>query len=301
VTPAGELGAGELGRVGLWAGGADALPAAALQQLGRAVEAAGLPTVWVAEGLGRDSLLTSAILLSATERLHVGTAVSVTWSRAPVMMVGGQQALSEWFPGRFTLGIGVSHGPMNAMRGLDYASPYRHLTEYLDGMDAVTYASVAAPATRTLLGAQGPKMLALAAERLDGVLPYLTTPEHTAQARTILGPDAVLAPEQGIVFATDPAEARAVARANLAIYVEQLPNYRNSWLRLGFDASDLDDGGSDRLIDALVAWGGDDAAAARIRAHLDAGADHVVVQVLSADRGLSADAIGRVAAIAASL
>lgn len=299
-------GHGPLPPIGLWAGGADGLPAAELGRLGRDVEEAGIGAVWVAEGIGRDSLMTAALLLSGTERLHVGTAVTITWSRAPVMMVAGQQSLSEWFPGRFTLGIGVSHGPMNAMRGLPYHTPYEHLGAYLDGMDAVTYGSVPAPSTRTLLGAQGPRMLALAADRLDGALPYLTTPEHTAAARGILGPDAVLAPEQGIVLATDPTEARAVARTNLAIYVDSLPNYRNSWLRQGFSESDLVDHGSDRLVDALVAWGDDDALAARIRAHLDAGADHVVVQVLApggpGDRsGLSPESIRRVAGLAESL
>jgi len=295
-----------LPRVGLWVGGADGLPAADLQRLGREVEAAGIEAVWVPEGIGRDSLLTSAILLSATERLHVGTAVTITWSRAPVMMVAGHQSLSEWFPGRFTLGIGVSHAPMNAMRGLEYTSPYRHLVDYLDRMDAARYGSVPAPSTRTLLGAQGPRMLSVAAKRLDGALPYLTTPDHTARAREILGADAVLAPEQGIVFATDPAEARAVARRNLAIYIDNFPNYRNSWFRQGFTESDLADGGSDRLVDALVAWGDDTAIARRARDHLDAGADHVVVQVLApggpGDRSaLSPDALQRVVDLATTI
>ena len=290
-----------LGRYGLWAGGADALPATELEAFGRAIEAAGIPAVWVAEGIGRDSLITSAILLSATDELRVGTAVTITWSRAPIMMVAGQQSLSEWFPDRFTLGLGVSHELMNQMRNLEYATPYQHLREYLPAMDAVNYGSVPAPSTRTLLGAQGPRMLALAAEHLDGALPYLGTPEHTAQVREILGPDAILAPEQGIVLSTDAEEARAIARASLSIYINNLPNYYKNWFRLGFDESDLADNGSDRLIDALVAWGDEAAAMTRIRAHLDAGADHVVIQVLSADHRPTLEAIQRVADIGAAL
>lgn len=293
--------ASSLGRFGLWAGGADGLPAADLEALGQAVEAAGIPAVWVAEGIGRDSLLTSAILLSATNELRVGTAVTITWSRSPIMMVAGQQSLSEWFPDRFTLGLGVSHALMNQMRNLEYATPYQHLSEYLADMDKVNYGSVPAPSTRTLLGAQGPRMLALAAEHLDGALPYLGTPEHTAQVRAILGPDAIVAPEQGIVLSTDAEEARSIARASLSIYIDNFPNYYKNWFRLGFDESDLADHGSDRLIDALVAWGDEEAAITRIRAHLEAGADHVVIQVLSPDHRLTPEAIQRVADIGAAL
>lgn len=289
-----------LGRIGLWASGADAMTADELQATARAVAAAGISALWIPEGLGRDSLLAAAIALSATETLHVGTDITVTWSREPVLMVAGQQSLSEWFPGRFTLGLGVSHGPMNAMRNLPYHSPLAHLREYLDALDATSYGSVAAPSTRTLLGAQGPKMLAVAGERLDGALPYLVTPDHTAAARDLLGPGAVLAPEQGIVLTDNADDARAAARANLSVYLG-LPNYTNNWKRLGFSDDDLTDGGSDRLVDALVAWG-TEGARDRIRTHLDAGADHVVVQVLSPDWArLDAETIERAAALAIDL
>lgn len=293
-------GHGELGRIGLWASGADAMTAAELGETARSVEAAGITTLWLPEGIGRDSLLAAAIALSATTTLHVGTDIAVTWSREPVLMVAGQQSLSEWFPGRFTLGIGVSHGPMNAMRNLPYHAPLAHLHTYLDALEAVAYGSVPAPSTRTLLGAQGPKMLAVASERLDGALPYLVTPEHTATARSILGAEAVLAPEQGIVLTDDRDEALGAARANLAVYLD-LPNYTNNWKRLGYTDDDLAGGGSERLIDGLIASGGDPARD-RIDAHLDAGADHVVVQVLTADWArLTPDTIAQVAALTADL
>jgi probable F420-dependent oxidoreductase len=135
-----------------------------------------------------------------------------------------------------------------------------------------------------VIAALGPKMLALAAERCDGAHPYLTTPEHTAQARELMGPDRILAPDQKVVIETDPAEARRVARMHLAGYLAQ-PNYQNSFLRQGFTRDDIDNGGSDRLIDAIVAWGTLDDVVARVRAHRAAGASHVAVQLLPRDMG----------------
>jgi probable F420-dependent oxidoreductase len=197
-------------------------------------------------------------------------------------MNAGWQTLSEAFPSRFLLGLGVSHQPMvEGMHGGTYGPPLATMREYLDRMDAALY--LAAPPTEPperVLAALGPKMLELARERTRGAHPYLVTPEHTATARKILGPDGLLAPEQKVVLETDPARARAIAREALAIYIPQIPNYVNNLRRLGFTEDDLGDPPSDRLVDALVAWGTVDDIAARVQAHHDAGADHVAVQVL---------------------
>lgn len=168
-------------------------------------------------------------------------------------------------------------------RGHVYSRPLAAMRDHLDGMAATRYVAPAPdePAP-LLLAALAPGMMQLAAERTDGAHPYLVTPAHTAEARVTLGPGKILAPEQGVVLLEDPEAARRVAREHLAIYLP-LENYTRCWQRLGFGDADLADGGSDRLVDGLVAWGGEDVIAARVRAHLDAGASHVPVQVIGAD------------------
>src|SRR5262245_10124583 len=191
------------------------------------------------------------------------------------------RTIEEAFPGRFLLGIGVSHKPaVEGMRKTTYAPPIATMRQYLDDMDGALYFA-AQPTTppRRVLAALGPKMLALAAERADGAHPYHATPEHTAAARAILGPGKILAVEQSVVLSTDAEEARRAARAALAIYIG-LTNYVNNWRRLGFDDEDFAGGGSDRLVDAVFAWGDEETVKARVTAHLDAGADHVCIQAL---------------------
>ena len=196
-------------------------------------------------------------------------------------MAPGQLTLSEAFPGRFLLGLGVSHQPMvDFVRGHHYDKPLTKMREYLEAMDRAIYmAPRPDEEPRRVLAALGPKMLELAAAKALGAHPYFVPVEHTAFAREVLGEGPMLCPEQAVVLSTDPDEARAAARQHMATYLT-LPNYTNNLRRFGWGDDDLADGGSDALVDAIVAWGDEDAIVARVRAHLDAGADHVCVQVL---------------------
>ena len=199
----------------------------------------------------------------------------------------GQKTLSEAFPDRFLLGLGVSHAPtVEGLRKRPYTKVLTMMREYLDGMDAALYFAPAPGATHRVLAALRPGMLALARDRADGAHPYLQVAAHTAAARAAIGPGKLLAPEQSAVVTSDAAEARALGRAHLRIYLG-LPNYNGMWKEHGFTDDDLADGGSDRLVDALVAWGPADTVVARLEEHRTAGADHVAVQVL----GASTDAV----------
>lgn len=274
----------DLGRVGVWYGGIDALPSAQARQAARDIEEMGYGALWVAEAVGRDPFVSSAVLLSATTRLPLATGIANVYARDPMTMAAGQKTLAEAFPNRFLLGLGVSHGHLVAgVRKHDYSRPYSHMVEYLDRMDSALYMAVG-PTNDPgrLLAALGPKMLELSATRANGAHPYFTTPDHTKISREVMGKDALLAPEQMVVLETDPTEARRIARAGMKIYLG-LPNYFNNLRRLGFDESDWSDGGSDRLVDAIVAWGDEAAIAARVAAHHAAGADHVCIQVLQDD------------------
>jgi len=275
----------DLGRVGIWTFALDLQPSARAGELAAEIEELGYGAIWVPDAVGRDPLVHAALLLSHTGSIAVGTGIAQIWGRDPMSMNAGWKTVSEAFPGRFVLGLGVSHQPMvEGLRGQSYARPLTAMRAYLDGMDGAMYAA-AEPAEppRRVLAALGPKMLGLAAERTDGAHPYNVPPEHTARAREILGPDKLLAPEQAVLLETDPEEARSIGRAHVAIY-RDLPNYMNNLRRFGITDDDLADGGSDRLVDMLVAWGDADAIRARVRAHLDAGADHVAVQVLKPHR-----------------
>jgi len=205
--------------------------------------------------------------------------------RVPKLRVAGaHKTLTEAYPNRFLLGLGVSHAPLvQGVRGHSYQKPLSHMRSYLDAMDSAPYV---APAPSTppvrVIGALAPKMLKLAAERAAGAHPYFVPPEHTASARSILGKGPILAPEQAVVFETDPSKAREIARTHMATCIG-LPNYVHNMNRLGFTDADIANGGSDRLVDAIVAWGNMDAVVKRVRAHHNAGADHVCVQVLTAD------------------
>jgi probable F420-dependent oxidoreductase len=271
----------DIGRVGIWYGGIDALTTPEACAAARALEELGYGALWVAEAVGRDPFVASAILLNATERLPLATGIANIYARDPMTMVAGQKTLAEAFPNRFLLGMGVSHAHLVAhLRKHDYSKPYSYMVDYLARMDEARFmARGPAEEPGRVLAALGPKMLELAATKANGAHPYFTTPDHTGQAREIMGPDALLAPEQMVVLETDPAEARRIARMGMAVYL-RAPNYTNNLKRLGFDDSDLADGGSDRLVDAVVAWGDEQAIAGRVAAHHDAGADHVCVQVL---------------------
>lgn len=270
-----------LGRVGVWAGRLRVLPASEAIDAVLRFEAAGYDAVWISEGLGKEILSHATLLLAATERVTIATGVANIWARDAVSMRNGVRTITDAFPGRFVAGLGVSHGPMVEARGHDYSRPLASMTAYLDAMVGAPYDG---PPTRdeapVVIGALGPGMLALARDRTQGGHTYAVPVEHTRRARAILGADRLLAPEQGAVLDRDLASARATARSGVRLHL-RLPNYRNNLRRLGWEPRDLDGGGSDALIDALVATGGPDAIAERVRDHFVAGADHVAVQLFS--------------------
>ena len=271
----------DIGRVGIWTGVLDTVPSAEAQRLAGQLEALGFPTLWIPETVGRDPFVTATLLLSATTRLNVATGIANIYARDAMTMANTQRSLEEAFPGRFLLGLGVSHAHLvDRIRHHDYSKPYSYMVNYLDEMDAAIFMAVG-PAERpaTVLAALGPKMLRLAAERASGAHPYFVPVEHTAHAREIIGPDAMLAPEQMVVLETDREKALAIARQGMAIYL-RAPNYVNNLKRFGFTDDDMADGGSERLVDAIVATGDVSAAVARVQQHFDAGASHVCVQVL---------------------
>lgn len=274
----------DLGPVGIWTFALDPQPASRAAELAAEIEELGFGAIWIPEAVGRDALVSSFLLLGATRHVVVATGIANIYARDAMAMTAGWNTVSEAFPGRFVLGLGVSHQPaVEGLRGHEYGPPLATMRDYLDRMDAALYLG-AAPTVppRRVLAALGPKMLELARERAAGAHPYLVPPEHTARAREILGPDALLAPEQMVILDTDATRARALARTHLRIYLPGLPNYANNLRRLGFTDDEID-GLDDRLVDAIVAWGDLDAIAARVRAHRDAGADHVAVQLLGGD------------------
>ncbi len=277
------------GRVGVWSW-LDSLGARDAVDFARRVEAWGYSTLWVPEAVGRDPFTLLAHIAANTERLQLATGIASIYARDAMTMNASQQTLAELLGGRFLLGLGVSHAPMvTGVRGHDYGKPVATMRNYLDTMEKATYLGprneIAPP---IVLAALRPRMLALAAERTQGAHPYFVPPEHTARAREILGPDRWLCPEQKVLLETDASNARAVARKSMAIYLN-LPNYLNSLKWLGFDDADFQAGGSDRLIDGIVAWGDEKAIEKRIQQHLDAGADHVCIQPLRPDGEMGPD------------
>jgi probable F420-dependent oxidoreductase len=283
ATTAGRALAERLGRVGLWTRQLDIQPAERVRTTIAELEGLGWGSLWSWEVFGREALTNAGLLLCATQRLVVGTGIANMWARDPVAMAAAQRTLAEAYPGRFVLGIGVSHAPIVDARGHRYQRPLDKLRGYLDAMDAAPWQGpplVEEPAR--VLAAMGPRMLELAAERAAGALLYNNPPEVTASARSVLGARPLLAVEQAVLVEDDPAQARRIAREFIAFYLT-LPNYVRAWERAGFGAEERADGGSDRLVDAVVAWGRPEAIAERVRAHLEAGADHVCLQVLESD------------------
>ena len=271
----------ELGRVGLWAYQHELLPSSAAREMAAEIEELGYGALWIPEAVGREAFVSSTNLLSGTERMVIATGIASIYARDALSANSAWQTVSEMFPDRFLLGLGVSHQVMvEGMRGHDYSRPLSAMRAYLDGMDSGLFTSVTADVPpRRVLAALGPRMLELAASRTDGAHPYFIPPEHTALARETMGEGPWLCPEQAAVLETDPVRAREIARGHMAMYLT-LPNYTNNLRRFGFDDADLADGGSDRLVDAIVAWGDESAIAARVAEHHAAGADHVCVQVL---------------------
>lgn len=275
----------DIGTFGIWTGLLDQHPTARVREVVAELDEMGWGCLWRPESTGRDALVSAGLWLGASERMAVATGIAQTYARHPMTTMAASRTLDEAFPGRFLLGLGVSHAPMvEGVRNLDYSTPLADMEAHLDAMDAAPFTGLPRdPDQRPprILAALGPKMLALAAAKADGAHPYFTTPDHTATAREILGPDKFLAPEHMVLLETDPDRARRVARANMERYL-RLPNYTRNLARLGFTDDDIE-GVSDRLVDAIVLWGDVDSIVGRVREHLDAGADHVCVQALVED------------------
>lgn len=282
--------AGQLGRVGVWLSRVGRVSADDERKAIAEIEQLGYRALWITESV-KEAFAHASLALAASQRLVVATGIASIWSRRPVAMASGAQTLGEAYPGRFVLGIGVSHPHLvNA-----YARPLTAMREYLDEMDAAAYpAPLPAPPVPRLIAALRPKMLELAATRAAGAHPYLVPVEHTALARQVMGAEPILAPELAVVLDTDPVGARAAGRDYLRPYLD-MPNYTNNLRALGFSDEDFADGGSDRLIDAIVAWGDLDAIRDRVQAHLDAGADHVCIQPVPAGGGLGLGALAELA------
>ncbi len=261
----------------------DVLTAAEGAEFAQRVEGWGYAALWLPESRGRNVLAHSSWLLANTKNLIIAPGIANIYARDPMAMANGQRGLNEQSGGRFLLGIGVSHVPLvTGLRGHEYGKPVATMRSYLREMQLAPYLAPDPPERPlTILAALGPHMLALSAELADGAHPYNVPPEHTAEARRILGTGKLLCPEVWVLLESDPAKARSAARQALTPYM-QLDNYVNNWKRLGF-GDDLNGGGSDRFIDANVAWGDEAAIRKRIQEHWDAGADHVCIQTINPD------------------
>jgi probable F420-dependent oxidoreductase len=274
----------DVGRVGIWTAQLDLRPAAQAREAAAELDELGFGALWIPEAVGREPISHAAVLLDATERIVVATGVAVIFNRVPSVAAAAQRLLADDSGGRFLLGLGVSHAAMiEGMLGQVWDRPLARMRDYLDAMDdAFTVSPAPAADPPRVLAALGPRMLELAATRAWGAHSYFVPVEHTAEARGHLGDGPMLLVEQAVVLASDPGVARGTARKYMSIYLT-LPNYVNNLRRLGWGDDDLAGGGSDALVDALVAWGDTDAVAARVAAHHDAGADHVCIQVIGPD------------------
>jgi probable F420-dependent oxidoreductase len=271
----------QVGRLGLWSPQLRSGDPKEVADAAAEVEGLGYGAIWIPGGAGGDVFGAVSRLLDATQRIAVATGILNVWMHRPAETAARHAEIAATHPGRFLLGLGISHAPLvDRDTPGRYQRPLEVMVEYLDGLDEAT---PPVPKGERALAALGPRMLTLARERTAGAHPYLVTPEHTQQARAVLGDGPLLAPEQGVVVEPDAGRARQTARAHLSVYL-RLPNYTNNFLRLGFGPDDLAAGGSDRLVDAIVAWGDTAAIRARVQAHHDAGADHVCLQVLTGDQ-----------------
>ena len=274
----------DVGSVGIWTAQLDLQPAAQAREVAAELDDLGYGALWLPEAVGREAISHAAVLLGATRRLVVATGVANIYNRTPAAAANAQRLLADDSGGRFLLGLGVSHGPMvEGMLGQSWDRPLAHMREYLDALDgAFTVSPPPAEDPPRVLAALGPRRRELAASRSWGALTYFVPVEHTPFARQHLGDGPMLLVEQAAVLSTDADLARAAGRKHMQMYLT-LPNYVNNLRRLGWGDDDLADGGSDALVDALVAWGDVDAIAARVAAHREAGADHVCVQVVDTD------------------
>ena len=289
----GRAVAARIGHVGVWTFQLDRMTVAEIRRASIAIEGAGAGALWIPESLvSKEAFAHATLLLDATERMPIATGIANIWARDAVAMQNGARTLADAHPGRFILGLGVSHEPVVRRRAGEgaYSKPLTRMRTYLDAMDRARYAGPepTKPAPR-VLAALGPRMLELAAERTAGAHPYFVPVEHTPIARKALGEGPLLAVEQAVAFEDDPAKARDLARGHMAGYL-RLENYANNLRRLGWSDGDIT-GPSDRLVDAIVAWGPFERIVDRVRAHLRGGADHVCVQPLGPDTKMPIDRI----------
>ena len=272
-----------IGKLGIWSW-LDSYSFEQCREFAQEVESLGYGALWIPEAVGRDPFVTHSVMAEATETLYLATGIANLYARDPMAMKAARNSLDELSGGRLILGIGVSHAEMvSGLRQQDYGKPLTTMRNYLQHLEQAMYMGPQPEKQGLLvLAALREKMLGLAGTAADGAHPYFVTPEHTARARSILGPDKFLAPEQKVLLETDATKAREIARKAMAVYIG-LPNYRNNLLTLGFIESDFEEGGSDRLVDAIVAWGDETAIMKRIESHWDNGADHVCIQPLRKD------------------
>ena len=273
----------QVGRLGVWYP-VDRLEGPGIRRLLRKVEELGYSTFWYPEALGYESLSIASFMLANTSRLIIGSSIANIYARDAFTARRGLKTLSGLYDDRFILGLGVSHAPMVERRGHVYDKPVPAMRRYLDGVYEKESNAGEWP---LVIAALGPLMLKVAAERAAGAVPYNVTPQHTREARAALGPDKLLAVEQKVCLETDAAAARALGRRELHRYMA-MTNYRNTWLRIGFTEADLADGGSDRFIDAMVLWGDAATIGRGLRAHLEAGANHVCIQPVHAEGDVDA-------------
>ena len=273
-----------LGRLGIWAY-LDTMSARETVEFARRIEKLGFSTLWIPEAVGRDPFSHAAFMLAKTEQLIVATGIANIWARDPVEMAAAAKTVSELSDNRFVNGIGVSHAPLvDGVREQKYTKPYSYMRQYLARMKSAPYDAKSLPeATPILLAALLPRMLKLAATEALGTHTFLAPPEHTAQARALMGPKPLICAAQIVILENDTSKARIVAREYMKFYIPRLPNYTTMLGRLGYGEEDIANGCSDRLIDAVIAWGSRDRIRERIGAQFAAGANHVCVMPLRTD------------------
>lgn len=272
----------DIGKIGVWAM-LESMTASESLEFAREIEKRGYGALWIPEGPGRDPFSHAAYLLSHTERLVIATGIANIWARDAIAMASAARTVSEISDGRFILGIGVSHKPVVANRGHSYDKPYSLMRQYLPRLKEGLKSSAMTSQIPILIAALHPKMLDLVASEADGTHPYFVPPEHTARVRAQIGSRPWICVEQAVILEADAAKARSAARQHMSFYVTNLPNYRNNLKALGYGDADFQNGCSDRLVDAIVAWGMESKIRERIQAHVAAGATHVCIQALRPD------------------
>jgi probable F420-dependent oxidoreductase len=270
------------GRLGVFAGSLSGQSATVQRDIAVEMEKLGYGTLWYGESVSREAFVQAAIFLTATSRLVVASGIANIWARDPMAMAAGGRAISEAWPDRFILGIGVSHAPSVALRGHDYSRPLSAMRDYLDRMEQATWRGPEAQLPPIVLAALGPRMVGLAAEHTAGAYPYFTTTEHVRQVREQLGPEPFLAADLPVVLADSRAEARTIGDTHTGRYL-RLDNYRNNLLRVGWTPDQLEPPGSDALFDAVMAWGDVATIRERINSLISAGADQVVLNLVTKD------------------